>query len=184
METAKKNYKGLIILLALVLIIIIGVVYANADKGSDQEERIACTMDAMMCPDGSYVGRSGPKCEFVCPENTEENKKPVINSITPTSGKVGTIVEISGDNLAGFEGDLDAWITNDKGEKAFLAGIGSVPREDGIIKVEIDSKLCTVVTTYSGLECPSYMTIIPGVYSIYTAPWGKESNKVEFTVTK
>lgn len=28
---------------------------------------IACTMDAMMCPDGSYVGRSGPNCQFVCP---------------------------------------------------------------------------------------------------------------------
>ncbi len=26
-----------------------------------------CTMDAMMCPDGSYVGRTGPNCEFVCP---------------------------------------------------------------------------------------------------------------------
>lgn len=30
-------------------------------------EEIACTMDAMMCPDGSYVGRTGPNCEFVCP---------------------------------------------------------------------------------------------------------------------
>jgi hypothetical protein len=26
-----------------------------------------CTMDARMCPDGSYVGRTGPNCEFVCP---------------------------------------------------------------------------------------------------------------------
>lgn len=26
-----------------------------------------CTMDAMQCPDGSYVGRTGPNCEFVCP---------------------------------------------------------------------------------------------------------------------
>lgn len=25
-----------------------------------------CTMDAMQCPDGSWVGRSGPRCEFVC----------------------------------------------------------------------------------------------------------------------
>ncbi len=25
-----------------------------------------CTADAMQCGDGSYVGRSGPKCEFVC----------------------------------------------------------------------------------------------------------------------
>lgn len=31
---------------------------------------VACTMDAKMCPDGSYVGRQGPKCEFApCPGN-------------------------------------------------------------------------------------------------------------------
>lgn len=29
-----------------------------------------CTMDAKQCPDGSYVGRSGPNCEFVCPAST------------------------------------------------------------------------------------------------------------------
>jgi hypothetical protein len=29
---------------------------------------VICTMDAMECPDGSFVGRTGPKCEFVCPE--------------------------------------------------------------------------------------------------------------------
>jgi hypothetical protein len=29
----------------------------------------ACTMDAKMCPDGSYVGRQGPTCEFApCPD--------------------------------------------------------------------------------------------------------------------
>ena len=27
-----------------------------------------CTMDAMQCPDGSWSGRSGPECEFTCPE--------------------------------------------------------------------------------------------------------------------
>jgi hypothetical protein len=26
-----------------------------------------CTMEAKQCPDGSYVGRTGPNCEFVCP---------------------------------------------------------------------------------------------------------------------
>lgn len=31
-------------------------------------EGVMCTMDAKQCPDGSYVGRSGPKCEFEkCP---------------------------------------------------------------------------------------------------------------------
>lgn len=31
---------------------------------------IACTQDAMQCPDGSYVGRTGPNCEFHCPAET------------------------------------------------------------------------------------------------------------------
>ncbi len=32
------------------------------------ETAVACTMEAKQCPDGSYVGRSGPKCEFAqCP---------------------------------------------------------------------------------------------------------------------
>lgn len=32
---------------------------------------VACTMDAKLCPDGSYVGRTGPKCEFeACPSTT------------------------------------------------------------------------------------------------------------------
>ena len=31
------------------------------------KEPVACTMDAKLCPDGSYVGRTGPNCEFVCP---------------------------------------------------------------------------------------------------------------------
>ena len=32
------------------------------------KEKVVCTMDAKQCPDGSYVGRSGPDCEFVCPQ--------------------------------------------------------------------------------------------------------------------
>lgn len=30
-------------------------------------EPIFCTMDAFLCPDGTYVGRTGPQCQFVCP---------------------------------------------------------------------------------------------------------------------
>lgn len=34
---------------------------------------VACTMDAKMCPDGSYVGRVAPNCEFApCPAGTAE----------------------------------------------------------------------------------------------------------------
>ncbi len=39
-------------------------------------EPVACTMDAKVCPDGSYVGRTGPSCEFeACPMSSGgENK--------------------------------------------------------------------------------------------------------------
>ena len=38
--------------------------------GGGKGGAIACTMDAKMCPDGTYVGRTGPSCEFTpCPGN-------------------------------------------------------------------------------------------------------------------
>lgn len=33
-------------------------------------EPVACATDAMQCPDGLFVGRTGPNCEFVCPAPT------------------------------------------------------------------------------------------------------------------
>lgn len=35
---------------------------------NESDEQVVCTMDAKMCPDGSYVGRQGTNCEFAaCP---------------------------------------------------------------------------------------------------------------------
>ncbi|HMO78800.1 MAG TPA: hypothetical protein PJ997_00915 [Candidatus Paceibacterota bacterium] len=36
-------------------------------NNSDDGIIIACTMDAMQCPDGSWIGRTGTNCEFACP---------------------------------------------------------------------------------------------------------------------
>lgn len=41
---------------------------SNTAEAPNGSESIACTMDAMVCPDGTSVGRSGPSCEFICPE--------------------------------------------------------------------------------------------------------------------
>lgn len=40
---------------------------SNNNEEETDDDFVACTMDAMQCPDGSFVGRSGPNCEFVCP---------------------------------------------------------------------------------------------------------------------
>src|SRR3990167_4598411 len=38
----------------------------------NSDEPVMCTMEAKMCPDGSYVGRTGPQCEFAaCPGETD-----------------------------------------------------------------------------------------------------------------
>ena len=45
------------------------------EQGKNNEEPIYCTQDVMKCPDGSYVGREPPDCNFKkCPETKFEVK--------------------------------------------------------------------------------------------------------------
>lgn len=40
----------------------------GSTEPAPEEQPVACTMDAKLCPDGSAVGRQGPNCEFApCP---------------------------------------------------------------------------------------------------------------------
>jgi len=42
--------------------------FQQTEQKQEQQQGVVCTMDAKQCPDGSSVGREGPKCEFkVCP---------------------------------------------------------------------------------------------------------------------
>ncbi len=46
-----------------------------------EPQGVACTMEAMQCPDGSYVGRQGPNCAFApCPVAT--STPPVVSTST------------------------------------------------------------------------------------------------------
>lgn len=58
------------ILLCLIIIIAIGLVGYLAFQYYFSEKQVACTMEAKICPDGSFVGRTGPNCEFTsCPSS-------------------------------------------------------------------------------------------------------------------
>ncbi|MDB5194174.1 MAG: protein of unknown function with transrane region [Parcubacteria group bacterium] len=47
-----------------------GDMYGGID-GDGITSGVACTMEAKLCPDGSYVGRTGPDCAFsACPDAT------------------------------------------------------------------------------------------------------------------
>lgn len=44
--------------------------YSIWQLSSNAAEPVFCTQEAKLCPDGSYVGRTGPNCEFtLCPGN-------------------------------------------------------------------------------------------------------------------
>lgn len=112
-------------------------------------------------------------------------KTPVISSITPAQGPVGTVVTIQGYNLAGAEGALDAWILNGQEELGYLEHFGKSAYPDTTkITIKIPAKACTTNNIASGKPCEKFINITPGQYSIFTKPFGKSSNIVSFTVTK
>ncbi len=65
------------------------------DPPSAGDVMVACTMDAKQCPDGSYVGRSGPKCEFVCP-TTPVSSTVIVNGVV-TVGPSCPVMRITDD---------------------------------------------------------------------------------------
>jgi len=61
-----------IVALAVAGVLVVGGVAAGSyylwQKSSSNSNQTACTMEAKQCADGSYVGRTGPNCEFApCP---------------------------------------------------------------------------------------------------------------------
>jgi len=70
---------GLIVVLVIAVVAVAGGAYlllrekpaSLTENGIDEEtqEPVFCTQDAMECPDGSFVGRIAPDCEFApCPD--------------------------------------------------------------------------------------------------------------------
>jgi len=67
--------KTALIAVALIVIAGGGWLYFNNTVEPSEPEGVVCTADAMQCGDGSYVGRTGPNCEFVCPEVEEGTRE-------------------------------------------------------------------------------------------------------------
>ncbi len=54
------------------------------------DEMVMCTMDAKQCSDWSFVGRTGPNCEFVCPSETakENTQKACTREYAPVCAEI------------------------------------------------------------------------------------------------
>ena len=51
-------------IIVVLCVIIYASVYFYMERNSAPSGGVACTLEAKECPDGSYVGRTGPNCEF------------------------------------------------------------------------------------------------------------------------
>lgn len=56
----------------------------DVTEPADDGDLIACTADAFQCSDGSYVGRTGPSCEFICPADDASGIE-TVGSLTMTT---------------------------------------------------------------------------------------------------
>ena len=77
-----KSKKSLTAIIGFVIFLLLaggaaaGYVYKDEIiKIVSKPKEVACTMEAKVCPDGSSVGRTGPKCEFApCPTVSPQDK--------------------------------------------------------------------------------------------------------------
>jgi hypothetical protein len=91
-----KHHLGIltVILLAVIAIALVFTEEHAIAPSPDTEKPngIACTMEALLCPDGSAVGRVAPNCEFApCPEVSENVvSDPMIVVAYPKEGDIIT----------------------------------------------------------------------------------------------
>jgi hypothetical protein len=72
-DTQPTYRTTVIAIAAIIAFAVIGYVVWSMWLAPEEVETptdVMCTADAMKCPDGSYVGRTGPNCEFLCPTTT------------------------------------------------------------------------------------------------------------------
>jgi hypothetical protein len=134
--------------------------------------------------DSNNCGLSVETAEIACSALARlciDSTQPSITSILPTPATVGSNIIVTGKNLNGFEGDKNIWIKNGAGQKGIIYG-----ERDNLtttIKFTLADKYCAVDTSYSGVPCPSYITITPGSYLVFVENQNGISNTLNFKVT-
>ncbi|MFA5841900.1 MAG: hypothetical protein WC835_03015 [Candidatus Paceibacterota bacterium] len=133
-----KTYVFSGVIMALVVVVGGPYLYKIISKNNGGlGEGIACTMEAKICPDGSAVGRTGPKCEFAeCPGQT--------TAIKYINAEYGLSVSLP-ESWKGYSVSIDKWTGN-----AFGDQLGDIAVAEGPV-VSIHNPGWTAVNTYQDI---------------------------------
>ncbi len=106
-EEKKFAYLAIAMPAAAVVVLLVGGFFAyqisvKEEQAGQQPQQVVCTQDAMVCPDGSYVGRTGQNCEFsACPSST-------IVGQTYTNNQYGFSLQMP-NSWAGYSATTETW---------------------------------------------------------------------------
>lgn len=118
------------------------------------------------------------------PNGTDESAVGVVpastiflSTISPTTVSVGGKLTLIGQGFSGH--DTLVRISNGS-----VQGIlwGGMPTSDTAVSVIIPNKVCTIYTGASGAECPSYLVISPGIYTVDVANQNGTTDKTYLKV--
>ena len=125
--------KNIIIVILLMLVCLAGIFYLY-NRTLAPAGPVACTTEAMICPDGSSVGRVGPNCEFaLCPKaNVPDDSIACTPEVRECPG--GSFVRRSGPKCE-FAPCPNTPSTASLNQKVLINGVYITP-----IKVESDSR--------------------------------------------
>jgi predicted lipoprotein with Yx(FWY)xxD motif len=101
----------------------------------------ACTMEAMVCPDGSSVGRTGPNCAFApCPEPDASAGSNEPSAQSDAGGPTGTAADDQGIGDGSVAG----------------GGDGSGVSQNLILGISATEALGTYLSAYNGMTLYAY----------------------------
>lgn len=91
-----KGFAGPGLMILIVVIVGVAGYFVFVQKFDTQiatsptpSDGVFCTQDAKLCPDGSYVGRTGPQCEFTpCPTSAVKDETIGWKTYTGTVGQI------------------------------------------------------------------------------------------------
>jgi hypothetical protein len=181
MNNSKIKYSGIFVF--LVSVIFLFVLSFSLINKKNNEPIISGSESVQISTEPEVV----LKPEIVAEDLPDLPARPILANVTPTNGQTPLNLKIVGRNLRGFEGDIHFYLENKAGQKAVILvqenSVTQTSTGDQQVEFEVKQQMCTEILTYKGGECSSFLIIEPGMYKIYTAPWGQKSNKFDFIVT-
>lgn len=143
-----NSQKGFVVplVIAIVVLVLAAVVYVVWQMNTITEgiivnnqdiNAVACTQEAKLCPDGSYVGRTGPLCEFTaCPSGDQSNSvqtnstRSSITVLTPNGGetyKIGSQIAVGYNIMNVFSSDKLSMQIEKIGDSAYTQTLIEAP---------------------------------------------------------